>query len=62
MQKVYTKPEAEKLEFNYTEQVVASGGESGGGGHQNHAWGRFCYKDPHDPNPGPKPPHPGRPW
>lgn len=58
MRKKYVKPEAEKLEFNYTETVVASGcspthhGDMGigigGGGGCDHIPG---HGNPHKPHP-----------
>ena len=62
MKKTYTKPVAEMIYFDFRQNIVASGGDDWSRPHNNHAWGPSCYKDPHDPNPGPKPPHPGRPW
>ena len=32
MKKVYAKPEADKIEFNYRDQVVAASGDNGSGG------------------------------
>ena len=32
MKKTYVKPEADKISFNYRDQVVAASGDSGSGG------------------------------
>lgn len=58
MRKEYVKPEAEKLEFDYKETVVASGGSPihhgdmgigiGGGGGCDHIPG---HGNPHKPHP-----------
>ena len=62
MKKEYTKPMAEKLVFDYTENIVASGGDDnptvhhgdmgiglGGGGGCDHDPG---HGNPHKPHPG----------
>lgn len=56
--KVYSKPVAEKLVFDYTETVVASGGVPIGHGDMGHGFGMGGGCD-HVPGHGnPKKPHP----
>lgn len=57
MRKEYQKPKVEKLEFNYTENVIASGSTvvHGDVGH-GHGMGGGCDNQPGHGNP--KKPHP----
>lgn len=54
--KEYTTPQAEKLEFNYTENVVASNTQHHGGMGIGHGGGGGCdhvpgHGNPHKPHP-----------
>ena len=57
MKKEYSKPIAEKVEFNYAENVVASGSCSCPGGSGSGSWfgGWPWFKPWHKPNHGKKP-------
>ena len=57
--KEYTTPRAEKLEFHYEDQVVASGGMCHGDQGVGHGGGGGCdhipgHGNPHKPHPGHK--------
>lgn len=59
MMKSYQKPLAEKLEFNYTENVVASNTMHHGDMGIGHGNGGGCDHEPGHGNP--HKPHPGKP-